>query len=92
MSVYEIDPLCEPHWQEFLQRDPWASVSHAVGWLEALKRTCGYEPVAYTTSTPGVELADAWVFCRISSWLTGRRLPDGRRDECDDHGDELELR
>ena len=74
MSVYEIDPLCDPRWPEFLQKNPRASVFHTAGWLEALKRTYGYEPVAYTTSAPEAELASAWVFCRICSWLTGRRL------------------
>jgi hypothetical protein len=74
MSVYEIDPLCDSRWPEFLQRNPRASVFHTAGWLEALKRTYGYEPVAYTTSQPGAQLASAWVFCRIRSWLTGRRM------------------
>src|SRR5438105_7133455 len=74
MSVYEIDPLCDPRWPEFLGKNPRASVFHTKGWLEALKRTYRYEPVAYTISAPGAELASAWVFCRISSWLTGRRL------------------
>jgi hypothetical protein len=32
-----------------------------------------YEPVAFTTSR-GEELSNALVFCRISSWLTGKRL------------------
>jgi hypothetical protein len=49
MSVYEIDPLLDPRWPEFLQRNPRASIFHTVGWLDALKRTYGYEPVAYTT-------------------------------------------
>lgn len=30
--------------------------------------------VAYSTSAPDQELANALVFCRIDSWLTGRRL------------------
>lgn len=74
MGVYEIDPLRDPRWPEFLQGNQRASVFHTPAWLEALKRTYGYEPVAYTTSTPGAELANAWVFCRVRSWLTGRRL------------------
>jgi Acetyltransferase (GNAT) domain len=74
MKVYQIDPLRDPRWSEFLQKNPRASVFHTVGWLRALRLTYGYEPVAYTTSAPGAELAGAWVFCRISSWLTGRRM------------------
>ena len=47
---------------------------HSRGWLDTLRRTYAYEPIAYTTSPPGVDLADGLVFCRIASWLTGRRL------------------
>jgi hypothetical protein len=57
-----------------LQRHPCSSVFHTVEWLEALRRTYGYEPIAITTSRPGTELQNAAVFCRIESWLTGRRL------------------
>jgi hypothetical protein len=75
MGVYEIDPLRDPRWPEFLQRKPCASVFHTRGWLEALKRTYGYEPVAYTTSSPTTsDLANGWVFCRVRSCLTGNRL------------------
>jgi len=49
-------------------------VFHSRGWLSALRRTYAYEPIAYTTSSPGVELVNALVFCRVASWLTGRRL------------------
>ena len=74
MGVYEIDPLCDPRWPEFLQNNPRASVFHTPGWLRALKRTYGYEPVVYTTTPATVELTNGWVFCRVFSWLTGRRL------------------
>ena len=47
---------------------------HTPGWLEALQRTYDYEPVAYTTSPPSRELSNGQVFCRVNSWLTGRRL------------------
>ncbi len=47
---------------------------HSRGWLEALRRTYSYEPIAYTTSSPSVELANGLVFCRIESRLTGGRL------------------
>lgn len=74
MGVYKIDPVCDPRWVELLQRTPRASVFHTSAWLQALKRTYGYEPIAYTTSAPGAELVNGWVFCRVRSWLTGRRL------------------
>jgi len=49
-------------------------VFHTPDWLEALRRTYDYEPVVYTTSPPGRELVNGQVFCRVNSWLTGRRL------------------
>jgi hypothetical protein len=42
--------------------------------LEALRRTYGYEPVVYTTTPPGRDIANGMVFCRVRSWLTGSRL------------------
>ncbi|HEY3129424.1 MAG TPA: GNAT family N-acetyltransferase [Acidobacteriota bacterium] len=74
MAVYKIDPLRDPRWVGLLQRHPHASVFHTPGWLEALRRTYHYEPVGFTTSGPGQELEDGLVFCRINSWLTGRRM------------------
>ena len=47
---------------------------HTVAWLQALRRTYGYAPVVFTTSPPTGELKNGLVFCRINSWLTGRRL------------------
>jgi len=74
VPVYTLDPLQDPRWPEFLARHPVASMFHSRGWLDALRRTYNYEPIAYTTSPPGAELANGLVFCRIDSWLTGRRL------------------
>src|SRR5206468_3003538 len=74
MRVCRIDPLSDPRWPAFLQRHPDASIFHTPGWLEALRRTYGYEPVVYTTCKPGQELINGIPFCRINSWLTGRRL------------------
>jgi Acetyltransferase (GNAT) domain len=74
VSIYTLDPLHDPRWPEFLERHPAASVFHSTGWLEALRRTYGYEPTVYTTSPPTSDLANGLVFCRVDSWLTGRRL------------------
>jgi GNAT acetyltransferase-like protein len=74
LPVYTLDPLRDPRWPEFLEGHSSASVFHSRGWLDALHRTYGYEPVAYTTAPPGRELTNGLVFCRIDSWLTGRRL------------------
>ncbi len=74
MRFYQIDPTQDPRWAEFVANHPKASVFHTVGWLTALRRTYGYEPVAFTTSPPTGELTNGIVFCRVKSWLTGRRL------------------
>jgi len=71
---YQFDPTKDPRWRVFVGRHPNASVFHTVGWLKALQLTYGYEPVAFTTSPPTGELENGIVFCRVQSWLTGRRL------------------
>ena len=74
MTIYSIDPLRDTRWAEFIGRHPRASVFHTPGWLEALRRTYGYVPVAYASTPPGVELTNGLVVCRVRSRLTGRRL------------------
>jgi hypothetical protein len=71
--VQELNPISDHRWLDFVGRHPDASVFHTREWLRAISNTYGYEPVAYTTSR-GDELSNALVFCRISSWLTGKRL------------------
>ena len=73
MPVYELNPLKDLRWEEFLDKHPQASVFHTPGWLEALRRTYGYEPCVVTTAAPGEELNNGIVFCRVKSWLTGNR-------------------
>ena len=74
MAFYRIDPLRDPRWPDFLQRHRQASVFHTQGWLEALRRTYGYQPVAWTTSGPKEELKNGLLFCDVKSWVTGRRM------------------
>ena len=74
MTIYKIDPIKDRRWTEFLSTHPEASIFHTSGWLEALQRTYGYEPVVFTTSPPEDELRNGIPFCRIRTWLTGRRL------------------
>jgi hypothetical protein len=74
VSVYRVDPIRDPRWQRLLLHHPDASIFHTPGWLEALRRTYGYQPIAVTTSPPGRELADGLVLCHVKSWVTGRRL------------------
>jgi lipid II:glycine glycyltransferase (peptidoglycan interpeptide bridge formation enzyme) len=73
-AVNCIQPLEYPQWSEFVKRHPRSSVFHTVGWLEALRRTYGYEPIVITTSPTGRELKNGLVLCQVNSWLTGRRL------------------
>jgi hypothetical protein len=72
--IYKIDPLADSRWQTLVDCHPNASVFHTTGWLEAVRRTYGYKPVVFTTSSPTHELKNGLLFCRIRSWLTGRRM------------------
>ena len=74
VTVHQLDPLRDRRWARFVERHQQASVFHTPGWLEALRRTYGYEPVTYTTAPPGAELSNGLVLCRVQSRLTGRRL------------------
>ena len=73
-AVYAIDPLHDPRWLELVSRHTSASVFHTRGWLRALQKTYGYEPIAFTLSAPSEALKSAVVFCIVRSWLTGNRL------------------
>lgn len=72
--VYEVDPLGDRRWHHLVERHPLASIFHHVGWLKALYRTYGYEPVVFTTSPPDSDLENGLLFCRIRSWVTGNRI------------------
>lgn len=72
--VHEVNPLQDPAWSRFVARHSAASVFQTAPWLEALHRTYGYEPVALATRNSQDEIANGLVFCRVRSWITGRRL------------------
>lgn len=72
--IYRVNPLLDQRWEALVERHPHSSVFHTKEWLKALWRTYGYEPVVFTTSPPRGELTNGMVFCRVSSWLTGKRL------------------
>jgi hypothetical protein len=72
--VSAIDPLQDSRWSALIASHPRASVFHTPGWLEALRRTYGFRPEAYTTSPSLGALTDAFLFVPIRSWLTGRRI------------------
>src|SRR5262245_31343935 len=73
-EVHSLDPLSDRRWRECVDAHPRASIFHTPQWLEALHRTYGYEPIAYTTSAPNENLTGGVVFGAVKSWLTGRRL------------------
>jgi len=74
MTICRIDPISDERWRLLLEKHPDASIFHSPGWLEALRRTYGYEPVVYATAVREQELVDGIPFCRIKSRLTGWRL------------------
>lgn len=74
MTVYRFNPLEDSRWPALVSRHPGASIFHTCGWAQALCRTYGYEPLVYTTCPPGSTLTNGILFCRINSWVTGRRL------------------
>jgi hypothetical protein len=73
MTIYMLDPMTDSRWTQFLTCHPDASIFHTREWLNALRLTYGYKPVAFTTSD-GEYLSNAVVFCQLKSWLTGKRL------------------
>ena len=83
MNIYEIDPTTDPRWEEFLQSHPQASIFHTGGWLEALRRTYGYTPVAFTTSPAGRPLTSGIPFCKVSGWFGRRLVALPFSDHCD---------
>jgi CelD/BcsL family acetyltransferase involved in cellulose biosynthesis len=66
------DPIRDPRWAHLLERHPSASIFHTPEWLDALRRTYGYEPFVATTSTSS-RLENGIVVCRVKGW-TSRRL------------------
>jgi hypothetical protein len=74
LAAYEIDPLRDSRWAALVESHPRSSIFHSTNWLRTLQTVYGYEPVAVTTCPPGADLTNGVVFCRIKSWLTGRRF------------------
>lgn len=74
MECFRIDPLRDMRWPQLVEDHPRSTIFHTAGWLQALQKTYRYEPVALTTCSPGERLTNGIVFCRVQSWITGRRL------------------
>jgi len=81
-DVHVLDPLTDTRWTDLLERHPRASVFHSRGWLEALKRTYGYEPIVLTTSAQG-RLENGLAVCRVRTWLSRRLVSLPFSDHCD---------
>src|ERR1700733_5819106 len=73
-EIYEIDPIRDPRWGVLVDSHPQASVFHSTKWLKALQCVYGYEPIVISSCPLGDRLTNGLVFCRVKSWLTGRRL------------------
>ena len=74
LSSHVVDPISDPRWNAFIERDPRAAIFHAPGWLQSLRETYGYRPVVHTTARPWQSLTNGVVFCQVKSWFTGNRL------------------
>jgi CelD/BcsL family acetyltransferase involved in cellulose biosynthesis len=74
VNIHITNPLSDPRWEDLVASHPHASAFHQRGWLEALSRTYGYQPLVLTSAPPGKPFSDGVVFCRVSSWITGTRL------------------
>jgi len=75
------DPIGDPRWTELLERHPAASIFHSPQWLDALRRTYGYEPFVVTTST-GPTLENGIVLCRVTGWASRRLVSLPFSDHC----------
>lgn len=73
-KTYEIDPTSDPRWETFLRTHPLASIFHTPGWLEALRRTYGYAPVALTSSAPDTSLTNGIPCCTVTGMWRKKRL------------------
>jgi len=81
-GVFAIDPLADPRWDELVARHPRASIFHSRGWIEALSRTYGYEPVVMTTTGDG-PLENGLLLCRVRTWLSRRLVSLPFSDHCE---------
>lgn len=80
-AVFTLDPLADSRWDELVARHPDASIFHTRGWLEALRRTYGYEPVVFTTTESG-PLENGLVLCCVRTWLSRRLVSLPFSDHC----------
>jgi CelD/BcsL family acetyltransferase involved in cellulose biosynthesis len=93
--MYEIDPLLDSRWKALVERHPRASVFHSTSWLRAIRDVYKYDPVVISGCPGEAPLSHGLLFCRVNSWLTGRRLVSlPFSDHCDplvDNAEQLDL-
>jgi len=73
-EVLTVNPLNDSRWNDLVETHPNSSIFHTVGWLEALRRTYGYEPCVVSIDSKNKPLSNGLVFCVVQSWLSGPRL------------------
>lgn len=76
------DPVHDPRWADLVDRHPSASVFHSPAWLDALRRTYGYEPLVVTTSR-GREIDNGLVVCRVRGFGVNRLVSLPFSDHCE---------
>ena len=81
-GIFTLDPLADRRWDELLERHTRASVFYSRAWLEALRRTYGYEPIVLTTTERG-PLDNGLALCRVSTWAARRLVSLPFTDHCD---------
>ena len=74
MPVLRIDPIADGRWREFINTHPAASIFHTPEWLEALRRTYDFIPVACVLTNAEHRIVAGIPFCEVHSRLTGRRM------------------
>jgi CelD/BcsL family acetyltransferase involved in cellulose biosynthesis len=76
------DPVGNPGWAALLERHPEASIFHSPAWLDALRKTYGYEPFVITRSS-GPMLDNGLVVCKVKGWVSRRVVSVPFSDHCD---------
>jgi CelD/BcsL family acetyltransferase involved in cellulose biosynthesis len=72
--VRVLDPRCCPAWDEFVARQPEATVFHSGPWAQALTTAYGFQPRYYVLETGSGEMVAALPLMLVRSLLTGHRL------------------
>jgi CelD/BcsL family acetyltransferase involved in cellulose biosynthesis len=76
------DSVDNPCWLTLIEAHPAATIFHTPGWLNALRKTYGYESFVITTS-PGSTLDNGLVACHVKGWTSGRVVSLPFSDHCD---------